>query len=153
MLGSIKKFFEQNFEESENGQLSDHKRRLACAALLIEVATIDEQFDQSELDAMQTVLQAKFGISKAECQELTDLAKSEFQDASSTYQFTRLVNDQCNAQEKFALVQGMWAVAFADGHVDKYEEYIIRKTSELIYVPHSDFIRAKLQARTEAGQV
>jgi len=30
--------------------------------------------------------------------------------------------------------------------VDKYEEAAIRKASDLLYVPHSDFIKAKLSA-------
>ena len=149
MLASIKKFFELNIEEANSGELPVEKRRLACAALLIEVATVDQHFDKREFEAMQQVLQDKFAISREECKILTALAKSEFEDAASTYQFTRLVNDHCSFEEKFALVKGMWTIAFADGHLDKYEEYIIRKVSELIHVAHGDFIRAKISAREE----
>lgn len=149
MLAAIKKFFELELEDPKTGHLSENKRQLACAALLIEVATIDRQFDEREVATMHSVLQQKFGISEEECQTLTELAQSEFQDATSTYQFTRLVNDHCSYEEKFALVKGMWAIAWADGELDKYEEYIIRKVSELIYVAHGDFIRAKQLAREE----
>ncbi|MCB1855441.1 MAG: TerB family tellurite resistance protein, partial [Halieaceae bacterium] len=41
----------------------------------------------------------------------------------------------------------MWRVAYADGDLDKYEEYLIRQVAELTYVPHGDYIRAKLEAR------
>lgn len=149
MLASIKKFFELEIEDPNTGHLSEEKRQLACAALLIEVATIDRHFDERELVAMHKVLQEKFGITPEECAELTELAKSEFEDASSTYQFTRLVNDHCTHDEKYELVKGMWDIAYADGEVDKYEEYIIRKISELIYVAHGDFIRAKHASRSE----
>ena len=44
----------------------------------------------------------------------------------------------------------MWQIAYADGELDKYEEYIIRRVSELIYVAHNDFIRAKQWAREQA---
>jgi uncharacterized tellurite resistance protein B-like protein len=37
----------------------------------------------------------------------------------------------------------MWELAFADGDLSKYEEYVIRKVADLIYVSHSEFIRAK----------
>jgi uncharacterized tellurite resistance protein B-like protein len=40
----------------------------------------------------------------------------------------------------------MWAVAFADGNLDKYEEALIRQVAELTYVPHQDYIRCKLAA-------
>jgi len=152
VLASIKKFFEQEIEDPSSGKLPQAKRKLACAALLIEVATIDDHFDPREFAAMQQVLQDKFAISAEECRTLTELAQSEFEDASSTYQFTRLVNDHCSFEEKFALVKGMWSIAFADGHLDKYEEYIIRKVSELIHLAHGDFIRAKQAARIELTQ-
>ena len=151
MLAAIKKFFELEIEDASAGQLSEHKRQLACAALLIEVATIDQHFDERELRTMHKILQEKFSISEQECQELTELAQKEVEDASSTYQFTRLVNDNCDREEKFNLIKGMWSIAYADGELDKYEEYIIRKVSELIYLDHSEFIRAKQAARSEAG--
>ena len=43
----------------------------------------------------------------------------------------------------------MWKIAYADGNIDKYEEHIIRKVSNLIYVAHSDFIKAKLSAKEQ----
>ena len=39
--------------------------------------------------------------------------------------------------------------AFADGEVDKYEEHLIRRISDLLHVPHRQFIAAKLRG---AGQ-
>ena len=41
------------------------------------------------------------------------------------------------------------SLAFADGNVDKYEEYVIRKVSDLIYISHPDFIESKQKARGE----
>ena len=38
----------------------------------------------------------------------------------------------------------MWQVAHADGHIDPMEDAVIRKVAELLYVDHSEFIRAKL---------
>jgi len=41
----------------------------------------------------------------------------------------------------------MWAVAYANGNLDKYEEHLIRRVAELTYVAHEDYIRAKLDAQ------
>ena len=41
----------------------------------------------------------------------------------------------------------MWRVAFADGEIDRYEDGVIRRVAELIYVAHSDFIRMKLDVK------
>ena len=43
-------------------------------------------------------------------------------------------------------MEQLWRVAYADGVIHKYEDAAIRKASELLYVSHSDFIRAKFSA-------
>ncbi len=45
---------------------------------------------------------------------------------------------------RFELIKAMWEVAHADGEIDPLEDSVIRKTSELLYVDHHEFIRAKL---------
>lgn len=154
MISHIKSFFQTEFFNILDGQtetdqitLSEDKRQLACAALLIEVAVVDNEFDQEEFSALQAVLASDFGVSEEECKTLTTLAQQECEAATSTYQFTQLVNNHCTYDDKYSLIKGMWTIAYADGDLDKYEEYVIRKVSDLIYVSHADFIRAKIDAR------
>ena len=40
----------------------------------------------------------------------------------------------------------MWQVAMADNALSQYEEHVIRKVADLLYVPHGDFIAAKQSA-------
>ncbi|MDP2091517.1 MAG: TerB family tellurite resistance protein, partial [Pseudohongiella sp.] len=77
------------------------------------------------------------------------LAEKEAQQAVSLYDFTSLINEGYGYEEKLLLVENLWRVALADEHLDKYEEQLIRKTSDLIYVSHSDFIKTKLKVRDE----
>lgn len=144
MLDKIKQYFQA---PAETGEMSEQHRRLACAALLIEVAVIDNEFDGKELAALKTVLNQQFGIAGDEVDALITHAHKECTEATSTYQFTQQVNQHCDATEKFELIKGMWRIAFADGNLDKYEEYIVRKVSDLIYLSQADFIRAKQAAR------
>ena len=37
----------------------------------------------------------------------------------------------------------MWGIAFADGELHHYEEAVIRRLADLLYVPHRDFILTK----------
>ena len=153
MLNKIKEFFHNEIHCHTTGKssavLSDEKRRLASAALMIEVAITDNEFDQSELVTLQKSLREQFNISASDCEKLTELAHSEAQDSTSLYQFTSLINEYSSPEEKFDLIKSMWLIAYADGNLDKYEEYVIRKVAELIHVGHSDFIRAKLEARPD----
>lgn len=151
MLNKISAFFERHLQPvgGQSAPLSPEQKKLAVAALLIEVAMADHIFDERELVSLQKLLQQKFSISVAQIAELIALAKEESSEATSLHQFTQLVHQHCSAQEKFALLVAMWELAFADQTLDKHEEYIIRKVADLIYVPHSEFIRAKVMAKRQ----
>ena len=86
-------------------------------------------------------------MSEEELGELVKLAESEANQATSLYEFTRLINDEYDYKEKVELIENMWKIAFSDEQLDKYEEHLIRKISDLIYVSHSDFIKTKLNVR------
>ncbi len=148
MLDRIRALLQPGQAQTPHEPFSEADRRLACAALLIEVAVIDNEFDGDELAAMKQVLAEQFAVPTEDLDGLVAMAQNESSDSVSMHQFTQAINNHCSPEEKFELVTGMWRVAFADGDLDKYEEYIIRKVSDLIYLPHGDFIRAKQAARS-----
>ena len=133
-------------DESQVCNVDEHQCQLTSAALMIEVASIDQNFSSSELEALNYILRCEFGLTDNEVQSLIALAKSARDDASSLYPFTKLINDQFDVSQKYKLITSMWQIAFADGNLDKYEESIIRRVADLIYLPHSEFMRAKHQA-------
>jgi len=146
-MNFFKKIFET--EEIENPSLDDKTSTKACIALLLETSMADEILDESELMALKDTLQKDFQINEDEIDELINLAKENVEDSTSLYEFTRDINDNFNAAERIKLIESMWKIAYADGNIDKYEEHIIRKVSNLIYVAHSDFIKAKLSAKEQ----
>jgi len=144
-------FFKKIFktEESEKPTIDDNTSTKACIALLLETSMADEILDESELLALKNTLQKDFQINEDEIDELIDFAKENVEDSTSLYEFTRDINDNFDATERVKLIESMWKIAYADGNIDKYEEHIIRKVSNLIYVAHSDFIKAKLSAKEQ----
>ena len=144
-------FFKKIFktEESEKPTIDDNTSTKACIALLLETSMADEVLDESELMALKNTLQKDFQINEDEIDELIDLAKENVEDSTSLYEFTRDINDNFDPAERVKLIESMWKIAYADGNIDKYEEHIIRKVSNLIYVAHSDFIKAKLSAKEQ----
>lgn len=144
MLNILTRFIERHLQPGGvSTSLTPHQKQLAVAALLVEVAMADHNFSDSELDSLGSSLQRKYSLSASEVTELAALARSESNHATSLHQFTQIVNQHCNGSEKFNLIKAMWEMAFADGSLDKYEDYLIRKVADLIYLPHSEFIRAK----------
>ena len=144
-------FFKKIFQtkESDKPIIDDQTSVKACIALLLETSMADQILDESELEALKNTLQKDFLIDKDELDELINQAKENIEDSTSLYEFTRDINDNFDASERVKLIESMWKIAYADGNIDKYEEHIIRKVSNLIYVAHSDFIKAKLTAKEQ----
>lgn len=154
MLAAIKQWFEQldlaDIQTSDvQCDLNQRAVQQLAAALLIEIALTDEHFDERERATLCDVLERVFDLPSDQLGTLIELAQAQQSDASSLYQFTSEVNQRFDLGQKYQLVVAMWRVAFADGQLDKYEESRIRKISELIYLSHPDFMRAKHQARSE----
>ena len=144
-------FFKKIFQtdESKDPVVDDKTSTKACIALLLETSMADNILDESELITLKRTLQKDFQINEDEIDELIDLSKENVEDSTSLYEFTRDINDNFDAAERVKLIESMWKIAYADGNIDKYEEHIIRKVSNLIYVAHSDFIKAKLSAKEQ----
>ena len=49
--------------------------------------------------------------------------------------------------KKKEILNSVWAIAFADGQMDKHEEHLIRRIADLLYLNHKDFINAKLNQK------
>ena len=116
----------------------------ACAALLIETALADKVFNEEEMISMKQTLNKVYKVDEQDIEELINESKKKVSESTSLYEYTRLINDLCNYEDKIRLISNLWSIAFADQHLDKYEEYLIRKISDLLHVSHKDFIQQKL---------
>ena len=144
MLKAIKQFFENNISQIEGqNQDTEHRLRVATAALLVEIARADFHVEDQEMDQIAASLIAKFALTEQEVKELLELATEEAKQAISYYEFTSLINQGFDFDQKIKVIELLWQVAYADDYLQKYEEALIRKISDLLYIPHSDFIAAK----------
>jgi uncharacterized tellurite resistance protein B-like protein len=148
MIGKLKTLFEQIGAKNKDASItSPISKNLITAALMIEVMQADFSLDEREQQAFISVLKLSFDLDENEVIELEELAHAKVEEATSLYEFTRQINDNFSAGEKLELIKNMWRVAFADGEIDRYEDGVIRRVAELIYVAHSDFIRMKLEVK------
>ncbi len=148
MIHRVSQFFSKYMALADDAELphSAHPLQLATAALLIEVSRADFNVDASEQDFVVALLQRQFELTTDELDALIELGQQEAEQATSLYQFTRLINDNYSAQQKSQLVLNLWQVALADSYLDKHEDHLIRKVADLIHVSHKEFIRTKLAA-------
>ena len=146
----MKKFFNNLFKKNQIEDLvEDNSVLISAIALMIEVSLADEIMDISEVETLKNVLLKEFDVEQTKIDVLISNAKKNQNSSTSLYEFTRKINDEYNFEDKKNLILSMWKIAFADGNIDKYEEYVIRKVSDLIYISHPDFIESKQLAREE----
>lgn len=149
MIDTIKQFFEKNIKPSPDtvNQVSEHSLQLATAALLIEMMRADSEISNEEKEKITEIIRSKFNLDEDEISTLVKLAEEEIWNSTGYYEFTSLINKTFTPEQKIKIVEHLWEVAFSDKSLDKHEEYMVRKISDLIYVQHKDFIDSKLKVK------
>jgi uncharacterized tellurite resistance protein B-like protein len=133
-------------ESTATGEVEHRALELACAALMFEVARADFTVETTEQDAVTSLLTAQFNLSADEVSTITEAAVEQADAATCLFEFTRTLNELASTEQKRNLLAMMWRVAMADNDLSRYEEHVIRKVADLLYVPHGDFIAAKQSA-------
>jgi uncharacterized tellurite resistance protein B-like protein len=154
MLNSIRTFFNTHLArpESRDPEAAEQAVRRAAAALLLEMTHMDEEAPGSiSRDTVVDLVRECFGMNYSQAEALLGCAEAERTASTDYFQFTSLINEHYGPEQKAHLVNALWRVAFADERLSRYEEYLVRKVSELLFVPHSVFIQAKLAATQAAG--
>ena len=152
MLAQIRSFFEQHLmspDADEDDQ--EYALRLAIAALLLEMTRMDYEVTDRERAAVTAAVREHMGLAASETEELIRCAEAERTDATDYYQFTSLINQFYTPEQKTHLVELLWRIAYADESLHMYEEHMVRKVADLLYVSHSVFIAAKHKAEGKSS--
>ena len=152
MLAAIRSFFAERLQAEDEDGLQVGALPLACAALMFEVMRADASIDATERERLRSLLRAEFDLEGSDLDALEALAEQEVEEATDLSQFTRLVTDHCGVEERIAVIDQLWKVAWADGVIDPLEEHTIRRVADLIHVRHGDFVAARQRARDAHGK-
>ncbi|CAM2886647.1 TerB family tellurite resistance protein [Vibrio mytili] len=146
MFNSLTTLFKQLIDGSDLSQINTASPNLAIACLLCEVSSADHQVDEKEHETIRSLLVKLLTLDQQEAESILNQAQAKTKESASLYDFTSQLRE-LSQETRYDLIKSMWEVAYADGEIDPLEEAVIRKTAELLYVDHSDFIRAKLQSQ------
>ena len=140
MIKALKEIFSKGADSSGPDAL-----HLADSILLLEVATADFKLSDSESDLLKSRLSQRFGLDAGLLDELVDEAMRQHDVAVSLHDQIAIINERFEPDQKRLLIRDMWSLAYADGELHHYEEAVIRRLADLLYIPHSEFIKAKHQ--------
>ena len=145
ILEALKNLFEDKSTLKETDD--DEGLAIAAGVLMLEIARADDEIDDLEKEVVIEGVKNILHKTNHEINEIFNKVIAVVEESVSFFEFTSLINDSCSRKEKYDLLVILWKVAYADGQLDKYEEYYIRKIKDLLYLSQSDFIKAKLEAK------
>ena len=147
-------FLKSMIAEQQNDEtavpLNDKKRiQIATCALFLEIANADDEFSIEEKGFIESTMKKIFNLNENMVAELIDLSIKQTEKSVSIYEFTDIINKGFNQNHKFEILKNLWRLVFADGKLDQYEEYFMRKISGNLHMDHSDMIAAKMEVKEE----
>ena len=143
MIGKLKNLLLGNKAYADTTADSDDRQQLALAALLVEMARADFDESQDEQNRIIDLLAGHFDLSASESLELLNRARETPDSAVCLFDFSRTLHQSLDDGQKQEVIRLLWQVALADDNIDKYEDYLVRKVADLLYVSHSDVVRIK----------
>lgn len=123
----------------------------AVATLLAEVARVDHDVKDADLAAAREALQQLFALDPEQADAMLAHALRLENRPTSYHSIVSTLNRSLSMPDKVRLVEFLWRVAHVDREIDMYEDHLVRKISDLLYLSHSDFISARQRAKTGRG--
>ncbi len=147
MISALRNFLERHLGEGDDPAQEERRIELAAAALFAETMRIDGETTAAERAVARDAIVDRLGLSPAEASELLEAAREEVRTANDYFQFTSVLNRHLTQEQKIAVVERMWRVAYADSRLDANELHLMRRIADLLHVPHHDSIAAKMRAK------
>jgi uncharacterized tellurite resistance protein B-like protein len=149
MFEALKTAISNLVEDAGAGNRLENKDgRLAAAALLIRVATVNSEMSAARRETLHAVLKSGFGLDDPTTAQLIDDAAVAEGSAIDLYHFTRQLNDALDDEGRCRIVKMMWEIVYADGSVNEFEDNIIWRVADLLGVSSRQRVELRQQIAT-----
>jgi len=144
MLQILKDFLSDvGLGEKPAARFNDNDYRLAAAALLIHVMTIDGQETGAEQDKLHDLLKTQFNLDDDATAELIEAATAADREAVDLYSFTSLLNRSLDEDGRRRIVKMMWEMVYADGGMNEFEDNVVWRASDLLGISQRDRVELR----------
>ena len=116
---------------------------MAAAVLLIEMARADFKQEDIENKMIIELLKEYFLLDGEDADDLFLEAEKIADNSVSLHEFTRTLHETLNEKAKNEIIEMLWRLALVDDSLDRYEDYLVRKIADLLYVSNSNVLRIK----------
>ncbi|MTI10611.1 tellurite resistance TerB family protein [Curvivirga aplysinae] len=151
MWANVKKFIFESFGETEEKAHTERELQIAAAALLVEAALLDGEFDDYERAIIVSDCMKSFDMDAETAHSLLDEAVALQKDAVDIHSFISKFAPNFDYQERLQLLEMLWGVVYADGVLHDYEANLMRRVCGLLGVKDKDSgdLRKQVLARMD----
>ena len=149
MLNRLKSLLNRPAQPDVPGQ--PEEIRMAAAALLVEAAEMDGLMDMKERDHILDLLRGRFDLTAAEAEDLLAEAADRSAQTHQLLPFTRVIKDRFGHEQRVEMLEMLWEVAYADGHLHDYEANLVRRIGGLLFVSDKESGGARNRAMARLG--
>jgi Uncharacterized protein conserved in bacteria len=125
--------------------------RLATAAVLLDIGYADGTLTREEDEDLLGYLKRTFALDDTMAQELVKAADEIRTKSIDHYALTNFIRTSAPLNDRIEIVKTMWRMAYADGRLTDYENYLVRKLADLLGLEHHVMIDAKVSVLRELG--
>lgn len=151
MLKELKSFFADLGGEEKSKPFTDSDYRLAAAALLVHVGTLNHDLGTADRQALHGLLKSRFELDDAATADLIDAAVAADHDSVDFYHFTHILMHALDEAGRSRMVEMMWEMAYADLEVSEFEDNVIWRVADLLGISTRERIVLKERAAADAG--
>jgi uncharacterized tellurite resistance protein B-like protein len=133
MLEDIKHFMSVLIDGAKSqDHFGENDYRVAAAALLIHVATLDRELTEAQRDRLRAISQPNFSLDAARADELIAAGEVAERNSVDFFHFTSVIMSTLNEGGRERVLAMMWQMVLADGHVTEFEENVMWRVADLM---------------------
>src|ERR1700733_11583599 len=135
MLDEIKRLFtDLRGGDKPSSHFDGDDYRVAAAALLVHVATLDGELSSEARQKLRELLMAQFSLTDALTDELIQAAMAADREAVDFYHFTSLLMRTLDEQGRLRVVEMLWEMAYVGGRVSEFEDNMMWRVADLLAI-------------------
>jgi uncharacterized tellurite resistance protein B-like protein len=121
--------------------------RQAAALLVLELAYADQALTPADRELVASHLRDRWGLDSEE----PPAPEAEHERQTRFMEYAVRLRTRFGQNERLALVERMWTVAFSDGAIGLHEERLMHLAGELLGIAQKDLIEVRGRLQTPPG--
>ena len=124
MFEYLKKILVPESESLSNRNQSNREKKIqvATCALFVELAKADDEFSEIEKEKIISLMKDFFNLDEDSVMDLIELSETKVNQSVSVYEFTTVINNNFDRNEKIDLLINLWRLVYVDDTLNQYED-------------------------------